>query len=130
MPFDSRDYSFVITPLHYLKDRVSEYFPPLPSENTTTVTRSTKNMGRDKLHQSRYPIFKQFYSLTERFMYDYDYEFKVPVTYTFDYLVAKASQDLSAYSVFEHQIFQLSFNFYIQPRKMYKTTTTGYMKQS
>ena len=59
-------------------------------------------------------------------MYDYDYEvpvfyevpvrstsimFKVPVNCTFDYLVAKASQDLSAYSVFEHQIFQLSFNF-------------------
>ena len=68
-------------------------------------------MGRDKLHQSTYPILKQFYSLTERFMYDYDYEFKVPVNCTFDYLVAKASQDLSAYSVFEHQIFQLSFNF-------------------
>ena len=111
MPFDSRDYNFVITPLHNLKERVSGYFPPLPSENTTTVKRSTKNMGRDKLHQSTYPILKQFYSLTERFMYHYDYEFKVPVTCTFDYLVAKASQDLSAYSVFEHQIFQLSFNF-------------------
>ena len=111
MPFDSRDYNFVITPLHNLKDRVSEFFPPLPSENTTTVKRSTKNMGRDKLHQSTYPILKKFYSLTERFIYDYDYEFKVPLTCTFDYLVAKASQDLSAYSVFEHQIFQLSFNF-------------------
>ena len=111
MPFDSRDYNFVITPLHNLKDRVSEYFPPLPSENTNTVKRSTKNMGRDKLHQSTYPILKQFYKLTERFMYDNDYEFKVPVSCTFDYLVAKASQDLSAYSVFEHQIFQLSFNF-------------------
>ena len=97
--------------MHNLKDRVSEYFPPLPSENTTTVKRSTKIMGRDKLHQSTYPILKQFYSLTERFMYDYDYEFKVPVNCTFDYLVAKASQDFSAYSVFEHQIFQLSFNF-------------------
>ena len=111
MPFDSRDYNFVITPLNNLKDRVSEYFPPLPSENTNTVKRSTKNMGRDKLHQSTYPILKQFYSLTERFMYDYDYEFKVPVICTFDYLVAKASQDLSAYSVFEHQFFQLIFNF-------------------
>ena len=111
MPFDSRDYNFVITPLHNLKDRVSEDFPPLPSENTNTVKRSTKNMGRDKLHQSTCPILKQFYSLTERFMYDYDYEFKVTVNCTFDYLVAKASQDLSAYSVFEHQIFQLSFNF-------------------
>ena len=111
MPFDSRDYNFVITPLHKLKDRVSEYFPPLPSENNNTVKRSTKNMGRDKQNQTTYPILKQFYSLTERFMYDYDHEFKVPVICTFDYLVAKASQDPSAYSVFEHQIFQLSFNF-------------------
>ena len=111
MLFDSRDYNFVITPLHNLKDRVSEYFPPLPTENTNTVKRNTKNMGRDKLHQSTYPILKQFYSLTEGFMYDYDYEFKVPVICTFDYLVAKASQDLPVYSVFEHQFFQLSFNF-------------------
>ena len=110
-PFDSRYYYFVITPLHNLKDLVWENSPPLPSENTNTVKRSTKNMGRDKLHQSTYPILKQFYSLAERFMYDYDYEFKVPVICTFDYLVAKASQDLSAYSVFEHQIFQLSFIF-------------------
>ena len=111
MPFDSRDYNFVITPLHNLKDRVSEYFPPLPSENTNTVKRITKNMGRDKLHQTTYPILKQFYSLTERFMFDYDYEFKVPVICTLDYLVAKVSQDLSAHSVIEHQIFQLSFDF-------------------
>ena len=111
MPFDSRDYSFVMAPLHNLKDRISEYFPPLPSEKTNTVKRSTKNMGRDKFHQTSYPILKQFYSPTERFMYDYDYEFKVPTTCTFDLLVAKASQDLSAYSVFDHQIFQLSFNF-------------------
>ena len=47
MLFDSRDYNFVTTPLHNLKDRVSEYFPPLPSENTTTVICSTKNMGGD-----------------------------------------------------------------------------------
>ena len=111
MPFDSRDYNFVMAPLHNLKDRVSEFFPPLPSENTNTVKRSTKNMGRDKYHQTEYPILKQFYSLTERFLYDYDYEFRIPITFTFDNLVAKASQDLSAYSVFDHQIFQLSFNF-------------------
>ena len=84
MPLDSRDYNFVITPLRKLKDRISEYFPPLPSENTNTVKRSTKNMGSDKLHQTKYPNLKQFYSLTERFMYDYDYEFKVPVVCTFD----------------------------------------------
>ena len=111
MPFDSREYNFVMSPLHNLKDRVSEYFPPLPPENLNTVKHSTKNMGRDKFHQTSYPILKQFYSLTERFLYDYDYEFKVPTVCTFDLLVAKGSQDLSAYSAFEHQIFQLSFNF-------------------
>ena len=112
MPFDSRSYNFFIAPLHTLKDRVSEFFPPLPSENTNTVKRSTKNMGRDKIHQSLYPKLKQFYSLTERFLYDYDYEFRLPRTCNFDFLVAKASQDLSAYSAFtqQHQIFQLGFN--------------------
>ena len=113
MPFDSRSYNFFMAPLHTLKDRVSEFFPPLPSENTNTVKRSTKNMGRDKIHQSQYPKLKQFYSLTERFLYDYDYEFRLPVNCNFDLLVAKASQNLSAYSAFtqQHQIFQLSFNF-------------------
>ena len=112
MPFDSRSYNFFIAPLHTLKDRVSEFIPPLPSENTNTVKRSTKNMGRDKIHQTLYPKLKQFYSLTERFLYDYDYEFRLPRTCNFDFLVAKASQDLSAYSAFtqQHQIFQLSFN--------------------
>ena len=112
MPFDSRSYNFFIAPLHTLKDRVSEFFPPLPPENTNTVKRSTKNMGRDKIHQSLYPKLKQFYSLTERFLYDYDYEFRLPRTCNFDFLVAKASQDLLAYSAFtqQHQIFQLSFN--------------------
>ena len=40
------------------------------------------------------------------------YEFRLPRTCNFDFLVAKASQDLSAYSAFtqQHQIFQLSFN--------------------
>ena len=58
MPFDSGDYNFVLTPLHNLKDRVSEYFPPLPSENTNTVKRSTKIVGRDKLHQTKIPHLK------------------------------------------------------------------------
>ena len=84
MPFDSRSYNFFIAPLHTLKDRVSEFFPPLPSENTNTVKRSTKNMGRDKIHQSLYPKLKQFYSLTKRFLYDYDYEFRLPRTCNFD----------------------------------------------
>ena len=110
MPYDSKTYKYVISALHNLTVRVSEYFPPLPSANTNTVKRSTKNMGRDKIHQAMYPILKQFYSLTERFLYDYDFEFKVPIVCGFDYHVAKASQDLSAYSVFNHELFQLSFN--------------------
>ena len=118
MSFESKNYNFVMAPLHNLKDRISECFPPLPLENTNTVKRSTKNMGRDKIHQATYPFLKQFYSLTERFLYDYNYEFKIPVVSTYNLLMAKASQDLSAYSVFDHGIFQLSFNFYIRPRKM------------
>ena len=70
-----------------------------------------KTWGKISYTNTTYPILKQFYSSTERFLYDYDYEFKVPITCTFDLLAAKASQDLSAYSVFGHQIFQLSFNF-------------------
>ena len=42
MPFESKMYNFVIAPLQNLKDRISEYFPPLPSEITNTVKRSTK----------------------------------------------------------------------------------------
>ena len=109
--FDSKLYNFVKASLQNLKYRVSVYFPVLPSENKNTVKRSTKNMGRDKIHQTSYPILKQFYSLTERFFYDYDYEFKLPLVCTFDHLVAKASQDLSAYSVINHELFQLSYNF-------------------
>ena len=111
MPFESKNYNFVIAPLYKLKDRISEYFPPLPSKNTNTVKRSTKNRGWYKFHQAKYPILKQFYSLTERFLYDYNYEFKVPVICTFDHLVAKASQHLSADSVSDYEVFQLSFNF-------------------
>ena len=51
MLFDSRDYNFVITPLHNSKDRVSEYFPPLPSDNTNTVKHSTKNMEINYISQ-------------------------------------------------------------------------------
>ena len=131
MPFDSKNYNFVMAPLHNLKDRISESVPPLPSENTTTVKRSTKNMGRDKIHQSSYAILKQFYSLTERFLYDYNCEFKVPLVCTFNHLAAKASQDLSACSVFDQELFQLSFVFLrVQLQKMYRTITIVFMKQN
>ena len=111
MPFDSEMYNFVIATLHNLKDRVSEYFTPLPSENTNTVKRSSKNMGRDKIYQAAYLLLKQFYSVTERFLNDCNYEFKLPIVCTFDHLVAIASQDLSAYSVFDCEVFQFSVTF-------------------
>ena len=60
MKFEAKSYNFVMAPLHNLKDRIFEYFPSLPSGNTNTVKRSTKNMGRDKMHQASYPILKQF----------------------------------------------------------------------
>ena len=75
MPFESKNYNFVAS-LFNLKDRISEYFPLLPSENPKTVKRSTKNMGRDKFHHAKYPILKQFYSFTERFLYDYNLSLK------------------------------------------------------
>ena len=56
-PFNSRYYNFVMAPLHNLNDRVSEYFPPLPSENTNTVKRSTKNMTR-QIPSNSIPKFK------------------------------------------------------------------------
>ena len=51
MPFESKMKNFVIAPLHNLKDRVSEYFPPLPSEITNTVKRSTKKYGKRLITQ-------------------------------------------------------------------------------
>ena len=36
MPFESKIYNFVMAPLHNLKDRISEYFPSLPSEKILT----------------------------------------------------------------------------------------------
>ena len=56
MPFEYKNYNFVIALLFNLKDRISENFPPLPSENPNTVKRSTQIMGRDKFHQANYPI--------------------------------------------------------------------------
>ena len=44
MPSESKNYNIVIAPLFNLKDGISKYFPPLPSENTNTVKPSTKNI--------------------------------------------------------------------------------------
>ena len=60
MPFESKNYNFVMARLHILKDRISENFPHLPSENTNTVKRSTKNIGRDKIHQASYQFSNSF----------------------------------------------------------------------
>ena len=125
MKYDSRSYNFVITPLHYLKDRVSEFCPPLPSENTNIVKRSTKNMGRDKIHQAMCPILKQFYSLTEPFLYDYDYEFRVPISYArLTILWPKRHKIYQPTAFLTTNYFNLVSIFYIQHPKTYRITTT------
>ena len=67
-------------------------------------------MDRDKSHQGDYPMLKQFYSLREQFFYDYSYRFKSPTNCTFDHAIARASQDLNAYKVFDQKSVQFAFN--------------------
>ena len=98
-----------MAPLHYLKDRVSEYFPSLQSENTNPVKKAPKIWEETNYTRPHTQYSRNF--IAERFLYDYKFDFKVPLVCTFDYLVAKASKDLSAYSVFDYELFQLSFNF-------------------
>ena len=130
MPFDSRDYNFVMAPLHNLKGRDSEFFPPLPSENTNTVKRSSKNKGRDKYHQTAYPILKQFYSLTESFLYDYDYEFKIPITCTFDNFVERHRNTFQHTAFLTTRFFNLASISYIRHQRMFRTIIIEYMKRS
>ena len=65
-------------------------------------------MGRDVVHHQRCPQLKQFYSLTEKFLYRYAYKFTSPRNPSLNHVVAKTSQAFKAYT---HEMFQLSFNF-------------------
>ena len=68
-------------------------------------------MGRDIVHHQRYPQLKQFYSLTEKFLYRYNYKFTLPRNPSLDHVTAKASEDVTAFKAYTHEMFQLSFNF-------------------
>ena len=68
-------------------------------------------MGRDVVHHQRYPQLKQFYSLTENFLYRYNYKFTLPRHPSTDHVTAKASQDVNAFKAYTHEMFHLSFNF-------------------
>ena len=68
-------------------------------------------MGRDAVYQQRYPQLKQFYSLSEKILCNYNYKFILPCNPFLDHVIAKASQELHAYKIYNHEIFQLSFNF-------------------
>ena len=68
-------------------------------------------MVQDALYQQKYPQLKKLYSLTEKFLYNYNYEFTLPRNPSLDHVIAKASQDVHAYKIYNHEIFQLNFNF-------------------
>ena len=74
-------------------------------------------MGTDKVHQSRCPHLKQFYSLTENFLYNYDHHFYLPGSPVSDHVTAKTPQDIIAYKIYNHEVFQLNFNFLHATRK-------------
>ena len=67
-------------------------------------------MGRDVVHHQRYPQLK-FYSVTEKFLYRYNYKFTLSRNPSLDHVTAKASQDVTAFKAYTHEMFQLSFNF-------------------
>ena len=89
--------------------------PPEPCENVKTIKNSTRNMGRDAIYQQIYPQLKHFYSLTEKFLYNYNYKFTPPKNQSLDHVIAKATQDVHAYKIYNHEIFQLGFNFLHTP---------------
>ena len=82
-----------------------------PARQCKTIKTSTRNMGRDVVHHQGYPQLKQFYSLTEKFLYRYNYKFTLPRNPSLDHVTAKASQDVTAFKAYTHEMFQLSFNF-------------------
>ena len=83
---------------------------PEPCENVETIKNSTRNIGRDELYQQNHPQLKQFYSLTEKFLYNYNYEFTLPKNPSLDHVITKTSQDVHAYKIYNRKNFQLSFN--------------------
>ena len=111
IPYENKLHHFRIEEFHSQKHRLPEFLPPIPCETVETIKTSTRNMGRDVVHHQRYPQLKQFYSLTEKFLYRYNYKFTLPRNPSLNTVTAKASQDVNAYTAYTHEMFQLSFNF-------------------
>ena len=99
IPYENKLHHFRIEELHSQKHRFPEILPPIPCETVETNKRSTRNMGRDVVHHQRCPELKQFYSLTEKFLYRYNYEFTFPRNPSLDHVNAKASQVVTGVSV-------------------------------
>ena len=111
IPYVKKLHNFHIHTFYKQQHRLPEFIPPETCENVETIKNSTRNMGRDSTYQRKYPQLKQFYSLTEKFIYSYNYKFTLPQNPFLGHVIAKATQDTHAYKIFNHEIFQLSFNF-------------------
>ena len=111
IPYENKLNNFRIEEIHSRQQRLPEFLPPLPCETVETIKTSTRNMRRVVVHNQRYPQLKQFYSLTEKFLYRYAYNFTLPRNPSLDHVIAKASQDVNALKAYTHEMFQLNFNF-------------------
>ena len=111
IPYENKLHNFHIHPIFKQQNRLPEFIPPEPCENLETIKNSTRNMGRAALYQQKFPQLKQFYSLTEKFLYNYNYRFFLRRNPSLDHAIAKASPDVHEYKIYIHEIFQLSFNF-------------------
>ena len=110
IPYENKLHHFRIEEFHSQQNRVPEFTPPIPCETVETIKSSTRNMGRDVVHHQRYPQLKQFYSLTEKFLYRYNYKLYL-YNPSPDHVTAKTSQDVTAFKAYVHEMFELSFNF-------------------
>ena len=72
IPYKNKLHHFRIKEFHSQQQRLPEFLQPTPCETVETIKTSTRNMGRDVVHHQRYPQLKQFYSLTEKFLYRYN----------------------------------------------------------
>ena len=78
IPYENKLHHFRIEEFHSQQQRLPDFLPPIPCETVETIKTSTRNMGRDVVYHQRYPQRKQFYSLTEKFLYRYNYKFTLP----------------------------------------------------
>ena len=112
IPYENKLHHFRIEEIHSQQHRLPEFIPTIPCETVETIKTSTRNMGRDVIHHQRYHQLKQFYSLTEKFLYRYNYKFTLHRSPSLCHVTAKASKDVTAFKAYvPHEMFQLSFNF-------------------